>query len=245
MQQFSVPIIAVIFTFTGLLFGGTVGVLAKQILEKKMYGLYSFCGGILIGLLSLDLIPKTFSTYHIAGPLLGTGLGLLLMILVDIYFHSSAEQKTSQGLQAFFFLALAICIHNIPTGMALGASMAAHEEAASSLLLAIIFHHVPEGLALMISFLFTPSKLISYIFTIVSLSVVLGLGVSLGELLQIKVRHLQGFILGGAVGTLSYVTVHEFLWKATQKLSFPLFVLYTAAGTILIKLYLDLFHYHH
>ncbi len=246
MDLFMLPLTAVTFAFGGLLFGGIVGFITKQLIEEKMYGLYAFCGGALISLLCLELIPETFSAYHSAGPGLGITFGLLFMMLIDTYFHSStAERRSLQAFQAFLFLALAICIHNIPTGIALGSSMVTNEETSSSLLLAVVFHHIPEGLALIIPFLFTPSKLTSFLLTILILSFVLGMGVFIGGAIQTKANHLQGIIMGSAVGTLSYVAIHEMLWKAKQKLFFLPFLLYSSAGAIIVKLYFDLFMHHH
>ena len=53
-----------VFSFGGLLLGGAVGVATRQLIEEKMHRLYALCGGILLGLLSLEIIPETFSSYE-------------------------------------------------------------------------------------------------------------------------------------------------------------------------------------
>lgn len=246
MKQIAVPITAAFLAFGGLLLGGTVGVFAKQIIEEKKYLLYAFCGGILMGLLFLELVPETFASYHPTGPALGLVFGLLLMYILDTYFHSSAENRGQpQASQAFLFLSLAICIHNIPTGIAIGSSVSANEAAAASLLLAVIFHHIPEGLALVIPFSFTRFKLSAFICTIFLLSFVLGAGTFIGSSIPFRTNHLQGIIMGSAIGTISYVALHEMLWKAMQKVRFFPFISYTLAGMIIVRLYIEIFMHHH
>ncbi len=39
-----------------------------------------------------------------------------------------------------------------------------------------------------------------------------------------KALHLQGLIMGSAIGSLGYVTIHEMLWKAKKQLSFLSFL---------------------
>ncbi len=52
-----------------------------------MHRLYALCGGILLGLLSLEIIPETFSSYEMIGPILGIAIGILIMSLLDNYCH--------------------------------------------------------------------------------------------------------------------------------------------------------------
>ena len=82
-----------IFSFGGLLLGGAVGVATRQLIEEKMHRLYALCGGILLGLLSLEIIPETFSSYEMVGPILGIAIGILVMSLLDNYCHHPMIHK--------------------------------------------------------------------------------------------------------------------------------------------------------
>lgn len=224
--------------------GGVVGLATRQLIEEKMYRLYALCGGILLGLL-LEIIPETFSSFEMIGPILGISLGALLMMLMDNYcHHPMIHKKDQQAWQTFLFLSFAIFIHNMPSGFALGAAFANHHESAIPFLLAIIIHHIPEGLALMISFLFTQNKSISFILTILLLSVILGVGTVFGIMMNGKAVHLQGFTMGSAIGSLGYVTIHEMLWKAKKRLSILPFLSWTLFGFLLITIF-TLFAGHH
>ena len=100
------------FSFGGLLLGGAVGVATRQLIEEKMHRLYALCGGILLGLLSLEIIPETFSSYEMIGPILGIAIGILVMSLLDNYCHHPMIHKKSNkhGKPSFFSLSLYLFI---------------------------------------------------------------------------------------------------------------------------------------
>ncbi|SDY81957.1 ZIP family metal transporter [Bacillus sp. 166amftsu] len=245
MERLWFPMIVTFFSFGGLLLGGAVGLATRQLIEEKMHRLYALCGGILFGLLSLEIIPETFSSYEIIGTTLGITIGILLMSLLDNYCHHPIiHKKHQQAWQTFLFLSFAIFIHNMPSGIALGAAFTNHDETAIPFLFAIVTHHIPEGLALIIPFLFTQHKYISFLLTILLLSIILGTGTIFGMMMHGKALHLQGLIMGSAIGSLGYVTIHEMLWKAKKHLSpFP-FLSWSISGFLLITVFI-LFADHH
>ncbi|MDH8001271.1 ZIP family metal transporter [Bacillus cereus] len=245
MGSYATPLIAIVFAFGGLLLGGAIGIITKQFMEEQTYNLYAFCGGVLFGLLCLDLIPDTFSEHSPIGPILGIVLGFLFMMLAHTYFHVHKQKgENQQALQIFLFLSLAICIHNIPTGMALGSALVHNKELGSSLLLAITIHHIPEGLALIIPFLFTKSKTVIFVITVLLLSVVLGMSTILGGFIQSEAIHLRSIIMGSAIGTLGYVAIYEMLWKAKRKMNPISFFIFTLTGLAMVQMYIKYFMGH-
>ena len=87
-------------------------VATRQLIEEKMHRLYALCGGILLGLLSLEIIPETFSSYEMIGPILGIAIGILVMSLLDNYCHHPMIHKKSNkhGKPSFFSLSLYLFI---------------------------------------------------------------------------------------------------------------------------------------
>ncbi|PFA22921.1 MULTISPECIES: ZIP family metal transporter [Bacillus cereus group] len=245
MERLWIPMIVTFFSFGGLLLGGAVGLATRQLIEEKMHCLYALCGGILFGLLSLEIIPETFSSYEVIGPMLGITMGIFIMSLLDNYCHHPIMHKTDkQAWQTFLFLSFAIFIHNMPSGFALGTAFTSHNETAIKFLFAIVIHHIPEGLALIIPFLFTHHKYISFLLTILLLSIILGTGTLFGIMMKGNALHLQGLIMGSAIGSLGYVTIHEMLWKAKKFLSPVLFLAWSISGFLLIAVF-TLFFGHH
>ncbi|WP_242218199.1 ZIP family metal transporter [Bacillus cereus group sp. BfR-BA-01380] len=245
MEQLLLPMIVTFYSFIGLLLGGIVGLTTRRIMEEQTFRLYALCGGILLALLLIEIIPETFSSYEIIGPLLGCTIGILMMRLIDHYCHHVVIHKNNQQTwQTFLFLSFAIFIHNLPSGFALGTAFTTHHESTLSFLLAIVIHHIPEGLALTISFLFTQHKYISFILVILLLSIILGLSTAFGMIINSKTIHLPGLIMGSAIGSLGYVTVHEMLWKAKKNLSLLSFLSWTFIGCLLIIVFIPFISHH-
>lgn len=245
MDRLWLPIIVTFFSFGGLLLGGIVGLATKRIVEEQTFRLYALCGGILLGLLLFEIIPETFSSHEIIGPILGSTIGILMMRLIDHYCHQFMIHKNDhQTWQTFLILSFAIFIHNLPSGFALGTAFTTHHESTLSFLLAIIIHHVPEGLALIIAFLFTQHKYIPFILIILFLSIILGLSTAFGMIINSKTIHLPSLIMGSAIGSLGYVTIHEILWKAKQNLSLLSFLSWTVVGCLLIIVVMPFVSHH-
>lgn len=245
MESIMLPIMTAALAFGGLLVGGTVGITARSMVTNQMYSLYAFCGGMLAGLLTFELIPETLSEYEMTGLFLGGSIGILLMVLLHMHFHHSHHQEGREGeaWRSFLFLSLAIYIHNVPTGVAFGISMKNFDTAIPFLFAAVI-HHIPEGLALAIPFLFTRFHIIYFLLTITLLSLVLGVGTVLGSVLRSDHIHLNSMLMGLAIGTLGYVTVNEMLLKAQKKMSVFSFFLLAGGGLVLILLYIENFIQH-
>ncbi|EOW9527159.1 ZIP family metal transporter [Bacillus cytotoxicus] len=238
MERLWIPIIVTFFSFGGLLLGGAVGVVTRQFIEEKMHHLYALCGGILLGLLSIEIIPETFSNYKAVSSILGIIIGILLMSLFDHHYHHSiVHTKKQQAWQTFLFLSFAIFIHNVPSGFALGSAFINHNESAIPFLLAVVIHHIPEGLALIIPFLFTKHTYISFLIVIFLLSIILGTGTIFGIIMEGKAAHLQGLVMGSAIGSLGYVTIHEMLGKAVKNLSPIAFLFWSISGVLFITFF--------
>lgn len=245
IQHISTSLVVTILSFGGLLLGGSAGFVARHFILNKIHQLYALCGGLLLALLTLEIIPETFSTFHIIGPLLGFTLGILFMITIHSFSHTShTNEKKQQPLQAFLFLSLAIFIHNVPNGIALGSALANDSTISNSLLLAIIFHHIPEGLALIIPFFFTHYRYPFFLLMIFLLSTTLGFSTIVGNVLGDTTTHLQGIIMGSAIGSLSYVTLQEMLKKAYNGMTTLSFSMWVLIGFFIVNMYIRFLVHH-
>ena len=203
---------------TGLIFGGSIlgGGLVRilhPIIKEKYFYLNIFCGGMLAGLIAFDLIPETMNEYQHIGLIAGASAGILLMLAADNFLHAFNHSAIKRP-EVFLMLFIALVIHSIPSGMALGLN---YDETKDSLIRAVVVHHVPEGIVVMASVIY--SKLnISFFWIVCGLiSITVGINVYLG--LTLNLHSLKGstIFMGAAIGTLSYVTFYEILWKGYKK----------------------------
>ena len=137
----------------------------------KMIGIFlSFAGGVMASIVFLELLPESIEYSNIWITVIGLLLGVAMVFglhgIIDKisskaksklgfhesyaeFFHSSGviDHKKSM-LRSGMVMIIAIALHNIPEGLAMGA--AGYHDAALGLTLAIMIglHNIPEGMAI-------------------------------------------------------------------------------------------------
>ncbi|MEA4965125.1 MAG: ZIP family metal transporter [Oscillospiraceae bacterium] len=155
---------------TGL--GGIVGALLRRDSDKIISLLLSFAGGIMLSVVSFDLIAgaifpsgtqsKADILLVISGILVGYGAVSLLNTAIDRRINrkpADAARRPDRLLVGGLVMAAAIALHNLPEGMVIGAGYAAGSAAVrtagSGFLLAVVIglHNIPEGMAVAVPLL--------------------------------------------------------------------------------------------
>ncbi|MGX2959692.1 ZIP family metal transporter [Peribacillus sp. JNUCC 23] len=222
-----------VFIMTMIFLGTCIGGLATRYvaggLRKNYRLLHMFCGGLLAGLLGLEILPETISNYDSFGILTGLSSGIVFMLLMDRVLHNVKDVHFEKP-EMYIFLFLALFIHSIPTGLALGMGIQDQKFQDPSLFWAILIHHFPEGMVMMISVMVSNVNLkIFWVFCLL-LSFVVGVTTYLGIFLNSGSIKIYTLFLWTAIGTLSYVTLYEILYKGIVDRFTPLIVGVALAG---------------
>ena len=237
----------------GLALGGALAALFKRKSPRGASLLLSFTGGLMLAIVALDMIPEAVETIgdgaHLALVpvvlLLGFGVTYLLNCWVDKSAHHEDENNPHHCAcghhdlhTAGIVLAAAVALHNVPVGMAVGASVAVQGICLASVLAAVTIglHNLPEGMSIATPLLHDGSKTLSAI-AVAALS---GLPTVGGALLGYFVGSQAPAALAAALalagGAMLYVVFFELLpesalqWKSrwpilTTVLGFALGVL--------------------
>ena len=151
----------------GMGLGGVITAIFGTRTEKMISVFLSLAGGVMASIVLLELIPEAVEYSNIGVAVAGLVLGaLMVMVLNNImdrvskthksklhesytdFFHSTevVDRKKSMFRSGIIML-VAIALHNIPEGLAMGA--AGYHDAALGLTIAIMIglHNVPEGMA--------------------------------------------------------------------------------------------------
>ncbi|MEK4009693.1 MULTISPECIES: ZIP family metal transporter [Peribacillus] len=223
----SLFIMMMIFLGTGL--GGLATKYVEGVLRRNYRLLHMFCGGLLVGLLGLEIFPETISDYDSLGILAGFSSGIVFMLFMDHILHNMKGVHFEKP-QMYIFLFLALFIHSIPTGLALGMSFQDQQLQNSALFSAILIHHFPEGMVMMVSVMVSNANpKVFWVFSFL-LSLAVGTTSYLGMTINTGSIKIQTLLLGAALGTLSYVTLYEILWKGASDRFTPLMVGAVLAG---------------
>lgn len=162
----------------------------------------SFYLGISAGMMGMvvlvDLFPASLNYGSVLYSIIGTLIGILVMYLNNKFYRNMG-----------YFMTLAIALHNIPEGLAIGAGFENDHELGTRLALVIALHNIPEGLGL------ASTLFLSQIprFFIILLPFFTGLFIPLGTWISLILDNMiSDWIsigLGIASGAMGYLVIKE------------------------------------
>lgn len=210
--------------FAATALGALLALGIRTIDARTQDGMLGFAAGMMLSASAFSLLlPGLEAGQDILGHavaasavvVLGLGLGVLLMLALDYLTPHVHEGMGPHGPQTariggVWLFVLAIILHNLPEGMAIGVSFA-HGDLSVGLPLttAIAIQDIPEGLAVAIALRAIGQSLPASVLTGVAsglmepLGAVVGLGMASGFALAYPVS------LGLAAGAMIFVVSHE------------------------------------
>ena len=157
----------------GTSIGGILGLFFGRRTEKTISRVLTFASGIMVSVALFDLMPEAYMLSNSIITVLGVLLGVLIVWLLNYYIDKKAQHakkkvvthktleslhhqeqllhinKNKKGLlRAGFIMLLAIALHNIPEGMAIGASNVVSTNLSFTLAILLSLHNIPEGMAI-------------------------------------------------------------------------------------------------
>lgn len=183
--------------------------------ERVLASLLAGAGGVMLAVVSVDLLPSAWKI----GPLIqvgfGLALGLLFMFIADNRLKISAGTLPLSRRQRLkrtgLLVAVGIALHDIPEGMAIAVSQETAPALGFLISMAIALHNLPEGMATA-----TPLKMAQIrSWKIVLLNVGIAFFTPLGALLALlaldSVQNSLAFFLAFAAGAMSFLVFAELL----------------------------------
>jgi len=239
-EQFN-PIIQSLFgtLFTwGVTSLGAAGVfLSKEISRKLLDGMLGFAAGVMIAASYWSLlapaieISETLGVPSFLPASIGFLLGGITLWLIDRllpHLHLGLPMSSAEGIktgwQRSVLLILAITMHNIPEGMAIGVAFGAaaagipgaSTAGAIALALGIGIQNFPEGLAISAPLRREGlSRFKSWWYGQLS-AVVEPIGAVIGAAAVIAMRQILPYALAFAAGAMIYVVIEELIPEAQQ-----------------------------
>ena len=200
------------------LVGATPVLLIKQVPEKMLNIGLGFSAGIMLGASFTSLIFPGIKVGGVVPVLLGIVFGSILVTLADrllphMHLIIGYEGAKSSVIRGIWLFVIAITIHNMPEGLAVGIGFASGNiDAAVILMLAIGLQNMPEGLSVGFSLLTTRSysRRFAYIASVASGFVEPPLAL-LGALAVSFTKSMLPFAMGFAAGAMLFVISDEII----------------------------------
>ena len=218
------------FLFFSISIGGGIAWLVSKLFQNYAAGLSLLCGGFLVGLLALDIIPSALKMYKPFGIILGVLIGYLFFLMLRNLFHPSTAQNPS-----VYLLMLAILIHTIPLSMTIGSVMD-NSIVGITITTSVILHHLPEGFALTTAFLSQGKKPWKLFFCFLGLSIFFSLFIWIGHYVNLSTKE-QGILMGISIGLIAATSIREFILHNMKVVPVRHFIAYILLGYLLSNLF--------
>lgn len=206
-----------ISTIAGLAttFGSLLVLLFGKPQERILASLLAGAGGVMLAVVSVDLLP---SAWKIGPPLqvgVGFALGLLFMFLADLHLKvpkDSLPLSRRQRLKrAGLLVATGIALHDIPEGMAIAVSQEAAPSLGLLIAVAITLHNLPEGMATTAPLTMARIRWWKILLLNVGIAFFTPLGALLGLLALEGVQNSLAFFLSFAAGAMAFLVFAELI----------------------------------
>jgi ZIP family zinc transporter len=204
-----------------------------------------FASGVMLAASFTSLILPGIELGGIMPVLLGVILGAAVISLMDkLIPHMHAVMGIERGssrLKAVWLFILAITIHNMPEGLAVGVSMGSGDTAAGlALAIAIGIQNMPEGLSVGLSLISTEekySKPRAYLISTASGFVELPLAI-IGAVAVTIIHQVAPYAMGFAAGAMLFVVSDEII-PELHRLGKERSITYSLIAGLVVMLYLD------
>lgn len=220
--------------------GGLIGVLFGKLSNNGTSMVLSFTGGLMLAIVFFDLVPESISLTSFSVVICGILVGVLVLLVINYLlerkldvlnmlgksevktfainnFVSALGQQNNKKIekQKLFktgiIMFIAIALHNLPEGMAIGTMGSVSTNASFKLAVLICIHDIPEGIAIA-----TPlvgggmSKFKSFLLSMLAGAVTI-VGGLIGVILGGFTTTITAFSLALAAGAMLYVTLLEII----------------------------------
>lgn len=210
-------LIGILLPFLGTALGAAAVFLFRGTMAHSLkQGFFGFAAGVMEAAAIWSLLLPALDDGGVFPAGAGLTIGYLLFLLGDIFLESKRRAGKSAKEQGRI-LALAVTLHNVPEGMAVGVALAAAMggsgslAAAMTLSLGIALQNLPEGAVISMPLAALGRKKSLAFFHGVASGVVEPLGAIAAILLTALILPALPFVLSFAAGAMLYVVTVELI----------------------------------
>ncbi len=211
-------IIGFIIGGIGTCIGGLISVMIRKPSDRLVSGMLSFAAGIMLSIISFDLMPEAYEIGGFFIVTLGLVLGLLLVFTAEKLIPTNKLNKYKGKKLSYIKMSLIIMIsmslHNFPEGVAVGSSAVYSENLGIKIGILIAAHDIPEGMSVGIPLVMAGISPLSVVLLALLTGLPTAFGAVFGAALGGISKYFIAFCLSAAASSMLYVSSHELIPEA-------------------------------
>ena len=207
-----ITLIGTLVCGAGTCLGAVIAVSFKKSSNIMLSSIMALAGGLMLAVVTFDLIPEAVLLGGILKTLAGIFIGVIFVTLIDIFLPESALIK-SYGNQAktALMLGIGLAAHNFPEGLAIGSGFTGGQTLGAELLLVIGMHDIPEGAAVASPLLSSRLSKLKIVLLAGLTALPTSAGAFVGAILGEMSKTFITVCLGFAAGTMLYIVCGEMI----------------------------------
>lgn len=184
--------------------------------SKALLGfILGFAGGIMLAIVLTDLLPESMEAGSFLTAFIGLLVGAVFILILDLklpHFHFfETTEELARFIRTGTILGLGIAMHNLPEGIAIGASYVASPALGFTLAFTIALHNIPEGIAMACPLCAGGMRLRWILLYTAMAGLPMGLGAFIGASLGAISLLVLSLSLGFAGGAMLYIIFGELI----------------------------------
>ncbi|MDY6827362.1 MAG: ZIP family metal transporter [Bacillota bacterium] len=195
--------------------GTIIALFVKNPGKTMLSFILGFAGGIMLAIVLNDLLPGAVESGNFVTAFAGLLVGTVFILLLDLkmphfHFFETTEELT-RFIRTGTILGLGIAMHNLPEGIAIGASYVASPALGFTLALTIALHNIPEGIAMACPLCVGGMRTRWVLLYTAMAGLPMGLGALIGSSLGTVSPVVLSLSLGFAGGAMLYIIFGELI----------------------------------
>ena len=195
--------------------GAVIALFVKQPSKALLGFILGFAGGIMLAIVLIDLLPESMEAGGFVTAMAGLLIGSVFILFLDLkipHFHFfETTEELARFIRTGTILGLGIAMHNLPEGIAIGASYVASPALGFTLALTIALHNIPEGIAMACPLCAGGMRLRWIVLYTAMAGLPMGLGAFIGSSLGSISPLVLSLSLGFAGGAMLYIIFGELI----------------------------------